>query len=236
MENVEDLPNLDHWKTVMEFTVEQAALLMAGFDPFDINLEAARNRRLPRWKQAHGHALGIVSAIRQGLISPVICRGLVWGEGWNNHPEQFMRTVKATDREAEISAAETLITRASLVGWIASENVQITRPPKLLPVPPLPTEASEPITIKAKPEPLALQYHGHKSEGLEYVEGAIKQFWYTFDPDDPSTAPVKADVIEYLKEMGATGNVAQAVDLILRPENMRKVGLRNHKAPTRESQ
>lgn len=231
-DSYDQLPNLDHWKAVMEFSVEQAALLMAGFDPLETNLETVKTQRLSRWKQAHGYALGIVSAIRQGLISPVACRGLVWVEGWNNSVDQVMTTVRATDREAEISTAETLITRASLVGWINSERVQIARPPKPVTVATVPAEASRPVTVEAKPEPLALPYHGHKSEGLEFVDDAIKQMWATYDHDDPRTSPTQEEVIKYLRGRGAGANMAEAVNLILRPANLRRGGRKNKKVPT----
>lgn len=32
---VENLPDLSHWKTVQEFSITQAALLLAGIDPYD---------------------------------------------------------------------------------------------------------------------------------------------------------------------------------------------------------
>lgn len=34
---VENLPDLSHWKTVQEFSISQAALLLAGIDPFDFD-------------------------------------------------------------------------------------------------------------------------------------------------------------------------------------------------------
>ncbi|XFB05877.1 hypothetical protein AAGT13_17615, partial [Azotobacter salinestris] len=111
-----DLPNLDHWRSVMEFTVEQAALLMAMIDPFDIeSLAEAKRLRAPRWKKAHAHSLAIVSAIRQGAISPVACCAYVFEEGqWGGWTAVAM---KPSDRTLEISPAHTIITRASLVNW-----------------------------------------------------------------------------------------------------------------------
>lgn len=232
--NMDDLQDLTHWKTVMEFTIEQAALLMAGLDPFDTTLEAAKAQQLPRWKKAHGHAMGIESAIRQGLISPVLCRGLVWGSGWNNQPEQYMQTVKANDREAQLSHQETIITRASLVGWIESENVQITRAPRRTIAPVRLAAAQAPVTIESPPEPLALPYQGHTSEGLEFVEDAIKQLWSTYDPEDPSTAPTQDEVVSYLRSRGAGANMADAVNLVLRPASLRKGGRKTKKVPTSE--
>lgn len=237
IDDLDRLPNLAHWKPVMEFTVEQVALLLAMIDPFDATLDTAKQHRLPRWKQAHGHALGIVSAIRQGLITPVVCKGYVWEEvsdGYQQgtHMERTLCIVKVTDREAEISPADTIITRASLVGWIASENVSITRPQRPAPAAPKLPPAPTPTTIEADPKPLALPYYGHASEGLEFVEDAIKQMWSTYDEDDPSTAPTQEAVIKYLREKGAGVNMAEAVNLILRPARLRRGGLKSKKVPT----
>jgi hypothetical protein len=234
-----ELPNLDHWKSVMEFTAEQAALLLAMIDPLEATLEGARRHKLPRWKQAHGHALGIVSAIRQGLIAPVVCKGHVWKEveTYNDlSMERVLQSVRASDREAEISLTDTIITRASLIGWVTSENVQITRRPKSTSVQrpaPLQVTTPPPIIIEAESEPLALTHHGHTSEGLEFVDEAIRQFWSTHDEGDPGTVPRKEEIIEFLKSKGATGNMAEAVDKILRPKSTHKAHLKNHKVPTR---
>ncbi|SHL26292.1 hypothetical protein [Halomonas caseinilytica] len=101
-------PDLTHWKTVMEFTVEQAALLVAGIDPFDHNLRSARASYHSRWKRAHGVALGLVSAIRQGTLPTVVCQAE--GEGFG---PAF--PIKHNDRSEEISIQSTTITRASLM-------------------------------------------------------------------------------------------------------------------------
>lgn len=233
MEYEDDLPDLSHWKQVMEFTVEQAALLMASIDPFDTaSLEEAKHRRLPRWKRAHGNALGILSAIRQGLISPVACKAVFIDYDFNGNAEKTIRTIKPTDRDADICLSETIITRASLVGWITTERVQISRPTRsiaaVMPAPhPQPPEFADP-----PPQPLSLPYYGHTSEGLEFVDDAIKQMWSTYDDDDPNTAPTREAVIKYLRERGAGANMAEAVNLILRPANLRNGGRKNKKAPT----
>jgi len=72
---LDDIPDLTHWKQVMEFTIEQAALLIAGIDPLETRIWAARSSGHPRWKKASATALAITTAIRQGLIAPVVCRG-----------------------------------------------------------------------------------------------------------------------------------------------------------------
>lgn len=231
-EYIDDMPDLQHWKPVMEFTVEQASLLLAGLDPFDVGtLAEAKSQQFPRWKNALAHSLAIVSAIRQGLISPVVCCAWVLDNDYGWGAVQ----IKPSDRFQEISPAHTIITRASLVNWIAIEKVQFTRPRPQQVAPTSARQPPVPITIEDKPETLTLSYHGHKSEGLEFVADAIKQLWSTYDPDDPNTAPTRDVVVDYLRSKGAGANMADAVNLILRPRNLRKTGLKNNKVPTRES-
>lgn len=220
MDDQSNFPDLQHWKPVAEFTVEQAALLMAGIDPWEIETtEAAKEQSHPRWKKAATHSLAIVAAIRQGLISPVICRG--WYEDYNNGPQ--LMTIKHSDREFEICPKHTVITRASLESWIVNHEVPIYRPRRQnAPVSVDKATNATPIIIDA--EPLTLPYHGHRSEGLEFVEEAIEQLWSTYDDDEPATAPTQNEVIEFLKSKGATKNMAEAVNLVLRPRKLVRGG------------
>ena len=165
-----DVPDLTHWKHVMEFSVEAAALLLAGIDPLDIEtVSAAKELDHPRWKQAQALMLAIVSAIRQGVISPIICRSFHQIESYP-YDEIHIETLKPTDRSREISPPHTIIARASLENWVRSEQVQFAKPKSLKTVTapafqqaPATHVITEPATTK---EPLALPYHGHKSEGL----------------------------------------------------------------------
>lgn len=235
-DDFDDLPDLGHWKSVMEFTVEQAALLLAMIDPFDYGLHQAKIAKVPRWKKAGGHAIGIVSAIRQGLISPVVCKGHKTEEvsdyNGNTFTERVFQTVRPSDRDAEISIADTIITRASLVAWIESEKVQITRPSR----PATKTISVQNAVKVIEPAPLALPSYTHASEGLDLVQETIKHFWATYDEDDISTAPSKEEIIKFLASKGASGRMSEAVDLILRPFSLRTAHLKNRKPPTREGQ
>ena len=235
MEHEEEFPNLDHWRSVMEFTVEQAALLLAMIDPLDVEtLNEAKERGLPRWKKAWAHSIAIVSAIRQGVVSPVVCRAHVFEEGqWSGWS---VISMKPADRDMDISIAHTIITRASLINWITTERVQFTKPFSKQPAPTIihTMPEREPPIIESDTELLTLPYHGHTSEGLEYVEDAIEQMWSTYDEDDPSTAPTQEEVVKYLREKGAGVNMADAVNLVLRPARLRRGGQKSKKAPTSE--
>lgn len=235
MENQDDFPNLDHWRSVMEFTIEQAALLLAMIDPLDVEtLNEAKRRNLSRWKKSWAHSIAIVSAIRQGVVSPVVCRAYVFEEGqWGGWSAIAM---KPSDRDMDISIAHTIITRASLINWIRTERVQFTRTHSRPQSPAIFHPVPEPNIIEANPEPMALAYHGHKSEGLEFMDDAIKQMWSTYDEDKPGTAPTQVDMVNYLQGKGAGVNMAHAVNTILRPANLKRGGRKNNKVLTSKDQ
>ncbi|MGI8489994.1 hypothetical protein QWJ20_15865 [Pectobacterium sp. S5] len=232
---VENLPDLTHWKTVQEFSITQAALLLSGIDPYDYvnGLDGVKNTHHERWKMAWGISEGIISAIRRGVLTPVQCLATRWvGDEWNNHEEHY--EIRPTDRKHDISKDKTIITRDSLFVWVENERVDFVR--KSIPVRPRESiphwnAKSSHIVIDMETDnnnekTLFLPGYEHKCEGLDFVEEAIKQFWSTYDADDPTTAPTKPEIIEYLKGKGASTNLAEAVDLVLRPFAVRKIGRR----------
>lgn len=70
----------------------------------------------------------------------------------------------------------------------------------------------------------------HHSEGLLYIQDAIKELWSTYDEDEPQTAPTKGEVLEYLDKRGVGKNMAEAVNLILRPMSLQGIGKRPKKS------
>lgn len=229
---IENLPDLSHWRTIQEFTVEQAALLLAGIDPYDHEdgLESVRNNYHGRWKLAFGLSDGLVSAIRRGVLTPIVCIGeqKFWDEYGNLDGIKY-QVIKATDRSMDISKSRTIITRDALFSWVEFERVDFAKRPVVKNKGT--TIESEKITSvyeatidKNKQDVILLTKREHKSEGLEYVDEAIEQLWSTFDEDDIQTAPTKEEVVTFLKGKGATGNMASAIDLILRPNMVKARG------------
>ncbi|EET1468984.1 TPA: hypothetical protein KC759_002648 [Escherichia coli O146] len=225
---VNDFPDLSHWFTVQEFTITQAALLLSGIDPLDYpTLEVVKEEKHERWRMAWGFAYGMVTAIRRGVLTPVLCVAYVWGDMRRLTPAEMM------DRSNDISMNETIITRYSLQEWVRNERVDYVRPPRSTSVKEV-TPSNQPVVIDAESrvinsEETVLLTYGHKSEGLEYVEDAIKNFWATYEPENPQTAPTKTEIEEYLMKMGAGSNMAKAVNLILRPFSLQQVGRRKKK-------
>lgn len=237
---VSDMPDLSHWKTVQEFSITQAALLLSGIDPYDYDngLYDVKKLHHERWKKAWGISEGIVSAIRRGVLTPVICvTEFVDTDNFGNVFKVEYQRIPPTDRTFEICKDKTIITRDSLFAWVKNERVDFVRSPtpkKVKYVPGWNSNGYQTV-INAIPEPvnntspLLLQYE-HKSEGLEFVQDAIKELWSTYDEDNPQTAPTKKEVIDYLTKRGAGKNMAEAVNLILRPFGLQGIGRRVKKS------
>lgn len=221
----DDYPNVFHWKSVQEFTIEQAALLLAGIDPFDFSegLEKVKKINHPRWKYAFGYALSLETAIRRGVLSPVICFSHYFDD-YNN--DWVTRKIDFNDRDYQISYKLTIITRNSLNQWVLNEGVSLVLPisAKKI-VPPIMSDtdiiANHQNSVKELPNHMK-----HYSEGLELTQEIIDQFWSTYDQENKQTAPTKDEIINYLIDKGVSKNLAEAVDMVLRPFELRKVGRR----------
>lgn len=208
---VDDL-NLNHWKNVEEFTLEQASLLMAGIDPLETTLDIViSNRTHERWKLAAGNAVTLTSAVRQGVLTLIRCVTLERENEFSNG--DYLRDIKQTDRTSELYLPACVVSRSSLIGWIDRKKISFVIKAKK-------TEVQQ--IVSDQPKLITYDYQGHKSDGLEFVDMAIKQLWATFDINDPNTAPTQKEVMDYLIKQGATQNMAKAVNLILRPRDLPK--------------
>ncbi|WP_274715327.1 hypothetical protein [Xenorhabdus bovienii] len=222
MIEIDDYPNLDHWRTVQEFSIEQVALLLAAIDPFESSLLDVRDKRHPRWKYAWGFAKGLETAIRRGILTPVVCFG---ERSYSEAPwEITLDSIRPTDRSLPLSFEQTIITRDSMNEWAKTEKVSYFIPRRKINIEVVKYEAELVIENKNKEEIKLLPRYEHKSEGLDFVDEAIEQLWSTYDENDPSTAPNKPEVISFLELKGASGNMANAIDLILRPNSIRSKG------------
>lgn len=70
------------------------------------------------------------------------------------------------------------------------------------------------------PSPKAYAY---RTPALNLLYKAIEEFWANFDETHP---PKKEAILQRLKEQGATGRVAEAIDILIRPEEYRTGGNR----------
>ena len=60
----------------------------------------------------------------------------------------------------------------------------------------------------------------HQTKLLELLQEGAKQWWGSYDPDDPSTAPESKDVAAWFKNKGAGKRVAEVMAQILRADGL----------------
>ncbi|EFN7326973.1 hypothetical protein KQL98_002083 [Escherichia coli] len=61
-------------------------------------------------------------------------------------------------------------------------------------------------------------------DGLQLAMLVKHEFWSTYDPDDRTTAPKKKDVVDFLVSRGASRNMAESIDRVVRPVVMKTGG------------
>ena len=60
----------------------------------------------------------------------------------------------------------------------------------------------------------------HETKLLRHLASAAHQFWSTYDPDMPSTAPINNDVKNWLVAQEVPVRVAEVIAQMLRPEDL----------------
>lgn len=73
--------------------------------------------------------------------------------------------------------------------------------------------------------PAPYQAPSYTTRLLEIQASAIKNWWITYDPEDPATTPDKSAIIDWLTaEKGCSQQQAQAIDLIIRHDSRKNGG------------
>lgn len=225
----DDYPVLSHWNTVQEYSIEQAALLIASIDPYDCEdqgnmLKEIRKINHPRWKMAWGFSDGMVSAIRRGVLTPVKCMSV---KLFNHTDNDWIHIdIEPSDRQHDIDKSKTIITKGSFFAWVKEHGIE-------------PVWKKKPITVQSGWRGMSSEASGdmalpktilnHQSEGLDLMKDAINKFWIAYDAYDKSTAPQKKDIIDYLTDQGASTNLAKAIDLVIRPADVKTIGRKKQK-------
>jgi hypothetical protein len=80
------------------------------------------------------------------------------------------------------------------------------------------SEQREPVG--AADETSSWPWGSHHTLLLGHLRDAGIQWWSTFDPDDPSTAPTKEDVVRWLLQRGVSERPAEYIATILRADGL----------------
>ena len=61
----------------------------------------------------------------------------------------------------------------------------------------------------------------HETELLQHLAAAAHQWWSSYDPDDPTTAPTNDEVSNWLQERGVSDRTAEIMARILRADGLK---------------
>lgn len=77
----------------------------------------------------------------------------------------------------------------------------------------------------AIPEAKRMPAGGYSTPQMEALFAVVEQFWSTYDPDNPATAPKQADIVDWLlNNFDLSRTQARAIDQIARAPERRKGG------------
>ena len=213
-------PPLDMWRYSPSYNIRQAAALIAGCEPADLErywpggLEDGPSLgRQVQWRHEKSEFAAafpevyaaremLVHAIRQGEL-----RARVVSEGYYEHYCLITGEDGGEWKVVEpISETGTLIERDELLRWLRLREI----------------EADFFSSSTSEPHPQNGQrqwpWGAYTTKGLEILADAVRLFWADFDPEAPDDAPTNEQVIEYLTRRGMSERVAQAVASLIRHE------------------
>lgn len=125
----EELPNLDDWRNVEAWTLEEAAMLWAAIDPFDhlgerLN-ELGNKVPFTRRRKAMIYQRAAVEAVCAGTLPFVVAKE--WGEDCNgNEWENVISPQSLPDRD-KVLPHKTVVKQAAFMSWTQSKGIKSYR-------------------------------------------------------------------------------------------------------------
>jgi hypothetical protein len=221
-------PDLSHWKAREAYSIEDAALLTAGIDPFlylgssnyALQKELLDNKPT-NWQWALMITKGISESICIGSTNCHHVRIIREDNSYNCWTE----TVKQIDLtlldSAHIDTAETKITKNEHLKWMRA-NGFLSKPSREI--------GTTVRTVKAdstkeaplsNTEPLLLPPPKYSTPAIDCMNEVIDHFWIDYDPDGSSPPPKQTVITAWLAENGhkwgvTSNNMIAAIDIIAR--------------------
>ncbi|QOR40105.1 hypothetical protein HNO52_17455 [Billgrantia diversa] len=239
---------LSPWHVSPRLSFDDVAALLAGFD---ISLAKTENVHDHEIKEYEEWCRVIIHAAKDGELAPIqveiytedavpdpqiegnLVLGFDWvpciDEKWRCFPDQAIRMN---------------LERGEVYRWLKSKGAADEDIPEALRMMPKAEsqEIKQPEADGKKKTHLESSQDGlgeaqifakHESDGLRLVADVIREFWSTYDPDEPATAPSSAEVKNHLIEQGASARLAEAVDRVCRPSGLQKAGLKQYRGAGR---
>lgn len=214
------MTDLTYWDYETEFTAVQVAALIVGVEP-----EASHTARtemapvLRRLEKAYRAALDKCKERFLPWVEPAE-RPAYSPEELTGHliadvEKSAKRSPDTHDLFERVDAGrdgllDDRFPRQNVVNWLAATGL---RSVYRFDAPQLPTDSH-----RSGRWP----WGDHHTKALGHLETAARQFWSTFDPEQPDTAPTNKDVSEWLvKQFGLSEKMADAIASILRADDLK---------------
>jgi len=223
-------PDFSHWNTVKLFSVAEASLLTAGLEPCEYNhlvdydlRQKLLNEKPINWQ----HALMLIRSIIEAICTHEIKSPFIKIDrsDYNNQWDEVIEQAKLSiDDTSSIIASETKIHRDELHKWLTRNgyfsqprqaNIEVVQKNQ--------TQQADEKEILLLPEPT------YTTPALEAINGVIREFWISYDPDKNQPPPkqnvVKAWIAENHPELDSD-YIQTAIDKICRHPNAKNGGNR----------
>lgn len=123
------------------------------------------------------------------------------------------RDLRATEDITNRNEQTWQIEARALQIWCQAKGIIYPLPPHVSAAVPM---SSQPATVR----PGRWPWGDHSTRALELLADAARQWWSTYDPDEPNTAPTNRAVVEYLVRKGASGKTAESIATLLRADDL----------------
>lgn len=209
--------------------VEIVGLLAAHNIPIDLGdkvaSEVVRSKPFPEWKRIMSlepsltiddwvSALIDVDPYESGFLSDSVQADF---QRYENllHGAISRKELPATEGVNERNEKTWRIAADALQAWCEAKGIAYP-----LPRAPAMPHAKKPVPVMPQPPVGRWPWGDHSTRALELLADAAKQWWSTYDPEDPGTAPTNSAVIEYLTAKGVSVKLADSIASILRADDL----------------
>lgn len=199
LHNMKGKPDLSHWRTVKIFTIAEAGLLIAGFDPLDYThcsdfqlRDELTTQKPHNWQ----HALMLIRSITEAICTHEIKSPFIniersdYDSAWDVVEEQAKVSI---DDSRHIIFTSTKIHRDELYKWLGKNGYLEAPSPR----------KREVITVDEVNEKslenkgvLLLPQLSYRTPALNAAFAVIREFWEDFNPTS-GQAPPKQDYVKH---------------------------------------
>jgi len=185
-------PDLSHWKTVKLFSITEASLLIAGFEPCEYNhlhdyqlQEKILDEKSTNWQ----HALMLVRSIIEAICTHEVKSPFIKINRSDYNDNQWDEVIEqakvSLDDTSSIIASDTKNHRDELRKWL-TRNGYFSQPHQAdIEV----VEKNQPQQANEK-EILLLPEPTYTTPALEVVKAVVEHWWKDFDPDSKQPQPI----------------------------------------------